>query len=320
MKAILSIDQFTEGGSVQGFYLCVEKHIRVTRTKDIYLDLVLRDRTGQIPAKIWEKVDEYRNKFEAGDPVVVSGIVDTYQDRQQLIVKKINRASVQYYGRYGYDPALIVPASEVDPTEMWKDIVEIIRSIKNTHLKALVSKIYRANKDRIMIYPASVMMHHNYRSGFLEHILSMAKVAQSLANHYNVDIDLLLAGVFLHDIGKLREIESDLEAEYTTEGHFIGHIVIGRDMVRETAASIKGFPRDALQKLGHMILAHQGRYEWQSPVKPKIKEALLLHYIDNMDAKLNLFDKAIDEDQEPGKWTDRRNYFRSNLFKGDHDE
>ncbi|NQV37160.1 MAG: HD domain-containing protein [Candidatus Marinimicrobia bacterium] len=319
MKAILSIDQFTEGNSIQGFYLCIEKHIRITRTKDQYLDLVLRDRTGQISAKIWDKVDEYRDKFEAGDPVAVSGNVDMYLDRQQLVVKKINRASVQYYGRYGYDPALIVPASEYDPNELWKNAVEIIRSINNSHLKSLVSKIYKTHKDRIMIHPASVMMHHNYRSGFLEHILSMAKVAQHLAGHYDVDYDLLLAGVFLHDIGKLREIESDLEIEYTTEGNFIGHIVLGRDMVRESASTLNAFPQELLQKLDHMILAHQGRYEWQSPVRPKIKEALLLHYIDNMDAKLNLFDKAIEEDHEPGEWTDRRNYFRLNLFKGDHD-
>ncbi len=317
MKKIYSIDQFKEGQTIQGFFLCAEKHTRFTRTKDIYLDLILRDRTGQIGAKIWDKVNEYDNKFTTGDPVAVSGVIESYHDRLQLIIKKINCASVQYYGRYGYDPALIVPASQFDPETMWKEIVVGIRSIKNAHLRALVSKIYKQNKDRLLVHPASIMMHHNYRSGFLEHVLSMGNVAKALADHYHVDRDLLLAGVFLHDVGKIREIESDLESNYTTEGQFIGHIVLGRDMVRETAAGIKDFPPELLQKLEHLILAHQGRYEWQSPVKPKLKEALLLHYIDNMDAKLNLYDKALDEDKEPGIWTDRHNYFRTNLYKGE---
>ncbi len=316
MKTIYTIEQFEEGKSIQGFYLCTEKHTRVTRTKELYLDLILRDRTGQIHAKIWDKVDEFAEKFDSGDPVAVSGIIDTYQDRLQLVVKKINRASVQYYGRYGYDPASIVPSSEQNPKDMWKDIVSIIRTIKNAPLKTLVTSIYKENKDKILIHPASVMLHHNYRSGFLEHTLSMAKAAVHLATLYRVDKDLLLAGVFLHDIGKLVEIESEFESDYSTDGHLIGHIVLGRDMVKKHAGKIKQFPRETLQKLEHMILAHQGRYEWQSPVKPKTLEAQLLHFIDNMDSKMNLMEKAIKEDKEPGEWTDRRNYFRYSLFKG----
>jgi 3'-5' exoribonuclease len=245
--------------------------------------------------------------------------VDSFKERPQLIVKKINRASVQYYGRYGYDPSLIVPASSKNPNDMWKAITKIIRSIKSNPLRKLVSMIYRENKEILLVHPASVKMHHNYRSGFIEHVLSMAEIANQLAVHYQLDRDLLIAGVFLHDIGKIIEISSDLEAEYTDEGNFIGHIVIGRDIVRSTAKNITKFPEDVQIKLEHMILSHQGKYEWKSPKKPKIREALLLHLIDNMDAKMNLFALALEESAEDGDWTDRHNYFRIPLYKGDNE-
>ncbi|MFQ6605002.1 MAG: 3'-5' exoribonuclease YhaM family protein [Fidelibacterota bacterium] len=315
MKKLTTIDRFSDGAKIQGFFLCVEKRIRESRTHELYIDCLLRDMTGQVPAKIWEKVDHFDSKFDQGDPVAVSGRVESYQNHLQLIIQKINRASVQYYGRYGYDPALIVPASPYDPGDLWRTAVAHIKKIKNQYLRTLVSKLYRQNKDRILVHPGSLTMHHNYRSGFLEHTVSMVRLGQTLAQHYQVDTDLFMAGIFLHDIGKLREIQPGFDLEYTDEGHFIGHIVLGRDIILETAAGIKDFPKELLRQLEHLILAHQGRYEWQSPVTPKLKEALLLHYLDNMDAKMNLFNKALAEDKETGDWTDRRNYFRSNLFK-----
>ena len=316
MKSITQISSFKEGATIQGFYLCVEKHLRHTRAGDLYLDVVLRDNSGTVHAKVWDKVDELNDKFSAGDPVAGKGNVETFQDRPQLVIKKINTASVQHYGRYGYDPALIVPASPYDPKKMWREVVQVIEKMKNPYLKKVVSTIYHENKDQLLIHPASVMMHHNYRSGFLEHVLSMAKIAEKLATFYKLDKDLVIAGVFLHDIGKLIEISPDLEAEYSDDGNFIGHIVIGRDMVRETIAGIKGFPEELQQKLEHIILSHQGRYEWQSPKQPSFQEALLVHLIDNLDAKMNLMKLALEEDQQDGKWTDRKNIFRTALYKG----
>ncbi|MFL3044328.1 MAG: 3'-5' exoribonuclease YhaM family protein [Candidatus Neomarinimicrobiota bacterium] len=319
MKTITCIANYKEGDSIQGFYLCVEKHLRHTRSGDLFLDLQLRDRTGSINGKIWDNVDKLNEKFNAGDPVAVSGNVDSFKERPQLIVKKINRASVQYYGRYGYDPSLIVPSSSKNPNDMWKAITKIISSIKSNPLRKLVSMIYRENKEILLVHPASVKMHHNYRSGFIEHVLSMAEIANQLAVHYQLDCDLLIAGVFLHDIGKIIEISSDLEAEYTDEGNFIGHIVIGRDILRSAAKKITNFPEDIQIKLEHMILSHQGKYESQSLKKPIIREALLLHLIDNMDAKMNLFALALEESAEGGDWTDQHNHFRIPLYKGDNE-
>jgi 3'-5' exoribonuclease len=316
MKPITPIGKFKEGEVVQGFYLCVEKHLRHTRTGEPFLDLVLRDRTGQIPAKIWNRVKDWGAKFAKGDPVAAAGKVELFQDRLQLVVKRINRATKRSYGRYGFDPALLVPTAEQDPKKMWRELWNIIRKIRHSHLRNLVALIYRRYKTQLMVYPASVAMHHNYRSGFLEHVLSMAQVGLVLGDHYQVDRDLLLAGILLHDIGKLREIAPGYEADYTDEGNFIGHIVAGRDMVREAIAEMKSFPEELQLKLEHMILSHQGQYEWQSPKKPAFKEALLLHLIDNLDAKMNLLTQALRDDREEGAWTDRRNYFRIPLYKG----
>lgn len=316
MKPITQISSFKEGASIQGFYLCVEKHLRHTRAGDLYLDLILRDNSGTVPAKVWDKVDEFNEKFSAGNPVAIKGNIESFKDRLQLVIKKINIASVKNYGRYGFDPSLIVPTSPYNPNKMWKRVVQIIGKMKNPFLKKVVSNIFREHKDKLLIHPASVMMHHNYRSGFLEHILSMAKIAEKLTPLYKLDQDLVMAGVLLHDIGKLTEISSSLEAEYTDEGNFIGHIVIGRDMVREASGKIKGFPKILQQQLEHIILSHQGKFERQSPKQPSFEEALLVHFIDNLDAKMNLMKLALEEDQQDGKWTDRKNIFRTALYKG----
>ncbi|MFC1565716.1 3'-5' exoribonuclease YhaM family protein [Candidatus Neomarinimicrobiota bacterium] len=315
MKAITQISEFKEGADIRGFFLCIEKHLRNTRNGDLYLDLVLRDKTGRITAKLWKDVSVFQDKFSAGDAVVVAGQVDFYLDKLQLNIKKITTASVQDYGRYGYDPVLIVPSSKSDPKQMWKDLAVYIKKINNKYLKMLVSTIYKEYESQLLTHPASVVMHHNYRSGLLEHTLSMAQIGTSLALHYEVDIDLLMTGIFLHDIGKVKEITSELEASYSDEGNLIGHIVLGRDIAVNAANKIKDFPPDLLQKVEHLILSHQGQYDWQSPKKPKFMEALLLHLIDNMDAKMNLMKKSIDEDVEEGKWTSRCNYFRIPILK-----
>ena len=319
MKSITSIEKFKEGESIQGFYLCFEKHIRHSRNGDIYIDIRLRDKTGSINAKIWNNVNDLNEKFDSGDPVAVSGNVESFMERPHLIIKKINRASVQYYGRYGYDPSLIVPSSKRNASDMWKSIVKVIKSINSNHIRRLVSMIYKENKETLMTHPATVNSHYNYRSGLIEHILSMVKIAEQLIKHYKVDRDLLLAGILLHDIGRLFEISSDLESKYTDEGKFLGRIILGRDMIRTTAEKIKNFPNQVQIKIEHIIIAEQGKYEWDNRIKPKIPESLLLQLIKNIDSKMNLFTMTIDKSSDIGIWTDNHNIFRTSLFKGKND-
>ncbi|MFQ6613521.1 MAG: HD domain-containing protein, partial [Fidelibacterota bacterium] len=177
------------------------------------------------------------------------------------------------------------------------------------------------NKAALLVYPASMTLHHAFRSGFLEHTLSIMKLGAVAAHIYSVDRSLLLAGLALHDIGKLKELTPRLVTEYTDEGQLIGHIVLGRDMVRKAIRKIRGFPPDLRLKLEHIILAHQGRPEWQSPRVPRFPEAFLVHMLDNLDAKLNMMQAIIRDDSEAGNWTHRHHYFRIPLLKdGDETE
>ena len=297
MKSIVPISKFKEGDTVQGFYLCVEKHLRHTRAGDLYLDLVLKDRTGQVQGKVWDKVEKFHQKFSSGDAVAIKGDVELFIDRPQLNVKRINKATVQNYARYGFDPALVIPTAEDDPKDMWKEINAIIGKMENLNLKKLCHNIYLENKEKLLTHPASVSMHHNYRSGLLEHILSMVRLAKHLSPHYQLDTDLVLTGILLHNIGKLQEIESNYEASFSEKGNLIGHIVIGLEMVREATKKIKKFPENLLLKVEHIILAHQGKYEWKSPKKPAFKEALLVRFIDLVDSQMNIMDMAINDDQ-----------------------
>lgn len=241
MKSIVPISKFKEGDTVQGFYLCVEKHLRHTRAGDLYLDLVLKDRTGQVQGKVWDKVEKFHQKFSSGDAVAIKGDVELFIDRPQLNVKRINKATVQNYARYGFDPALVIPTAEADPKDMWKEINAIIGKMENLNLKKLCHNIYLENKEKLLTHPASVSMHHNYRSGLLEHILSMVRLAKHLSPHYQLDTDLVLTGILLHNIGKLQEIESNYEASFSEKGNLIGHIVIGLEMVREATEKLKNF-------------------------------------------------------------------------------
>ena len=315
MKEITPIHKFKEGMTIQGFYLCVDKHLRHTRTGDLFVDLVLRDKTGQIYGKVWNKVKSFNEKFSSGEAVVAKADVSSYQGRLQLDIKKIGRASVQTHGRYGYDPTLIVPSSDKDPMEMWGELLELVKKIKNRKLKKLVTQIYKENRDTIMVCPASLTSHYNYRSGLLECILSMCRVALDLAIRYNADRDLLLAGVLLHDIGKVKELSSGLESEVTDEGNFIGHSVLSRDMVKEVAGTMDGFPVDLLLKLEHMILAHRGQLEWRSSRKPNFPEALLLHQIHHLEKHMNLIKMALEQDEEDSDWTSRNNHLFIPFYK-----
>jgi len=316
MKSIIPISKFKAGKTIQGFYLCVEKYIRHTRSGELYLDLLLKDQSGQINAKLWDNVKEYEKKFKSGDPVAIKGEVDLFLDKLQLNIKRINKATIQNYARYGFDPSLIVPTAKDDPKKMWKDVIKIIRSFKDPFLKKLCYNIYKNNKEKLLIYPATLSMNHNYRSGLLEHILNMSRSALSLARLYKLDKDLILTGILTHDIGKLREINYDYESTLTKDGNLIGYLVISRDIILEEAKKIKKFPNKLLVKIEHIILSHQPSYNWNNSIKPAFKEALLVQSIKLMDSQMSVMDKVLHEDSESGEFTNPFNYFKTHLYKG----
>lgn len=318
MKAkITKIKNFRKNSLIQGFFLVREKHLRSTRTNHPYLQLDLQDNTGTIEAKVWENVPAFEKSFDVGDAVVVKGRVSSYRDQLQLEIEDIGKASPEKHAEYGFNLSKLIPSTRHNVNQMWRELAKIIKDMDDQHLKALISKIYKDNAEVIKHHPASMKLHHAWLGGFLEHVLSMAKVGVELAKHYEVDEDLLLAGILLHDIGKIVELNPAQQPGYTDEGQLIGHIVLGRDIARSAMATIEDFPPDLQLKVEHMILSHQGKYEWQSPKRPKFKEALLLHHIDELDARMNMMGEVLDKDAEPGAWTNRFNYFRLPLLKGD---
>lgn len=317
---VTKIKNFKKDTHIQGFFLVREKHLRSTRTNHPYLQLHLQDNSGSIEAKVWEDVPAFEKTFDEGDAVVVKGRVSRYQERLQLEIVDIGRASPEKHAEYGFDLSKLIPSSKHSVPEMWRELGKIIKTMSNAHLKALISNIYKSNADLIKQHPASMKLHHAWLGGYLEHVLSMTKIGVQLAHHYQVDLDLLLTGILLHDIGKIQELNSAQQPGYTDSGKLLGHIVMGRDMARDAMHEIEGFPPELQLKVEHMILSHQGKYEWQSPKQPKFKEALLLHYIDAMDARMNMMTEAMEKDNETGSWTNHFNYFRIPLLKGSLEE
>ena len=315
-----SIKTFQPGEEVQGYYLVREKNLKRTRNGAPYLDLMLQDRTGIISARIWDGAKDVSSEIEEGEPVVVKGQVDVYRNRLQLNVQRISRVREEHE-EYGFSVDSLVRSSERSSEEMWKDLESRIKSIKNKDIKKLLKLIFEKHKEAFSTFPAAKFIHHNFRGGLLEHTLSLAADAVYYAGKFpDVDKDLLLAGALLHDIGKIRELTGEMATEYTDEGNFVGHIVLGRDILREAAAELDSFPADTLLEIEHLNLSHQGRYEFASPRRPVTRKALILHFIDELDAKLNIFNKAIDEDHSDGKWTGTDNYFGMPLSKGDVDK
>ena len=315
MKKLITISKLKADSDVQGFYLCKEKHLRKTRSGDLFIDIILTDGTGEIGAKVWDHAQDMSEKFEQGDAVAIRGRVDTFQEKKQIIIGRINRATEARYARYGFKPEKLVPTSSQDPVRMWSSIGTIIQKMENPYLKKLLWQLYRKYKKRLMTMPASLSLHYTFRSGYLEHVLSMSRVASSLARHYGANIDLILAGILLHGIGKVREFTNALIPEFSNEGNFIGHAILGRDMVRDQAGQIKGFPPELLLELEHLIMSHESRFSSHYGSVAKTKEALILQILENLDSNISILTKILADDSEQGHWTSGRNYFGTALYK-----
>lgn len=278
------------------------KEVRQKRTGEPYLVLTLTDRTGELDAKMWDNAAVVADSFDRDDFIRVRGLVQIYQSRPQLTVHRLNKVP-------DCDVALadFLPASNRNPDEMFAELAGIIRGIGNPHLKALLAAFF-ADGEIARQYrqaPAAKSVHHAYVGGLLEHVLSMAALARLTAAHYtNIDLDLLLAGVVLHDIGKIRELSYVRSFGYTTEGQLLGHIQIGMQMLAEKLRAVPGFPPKTRILLEHMILSHHGALEFGSPKLPVFPEAMLLHLLDSMDSKMETLRHNIETDSRVGgEWT-----------------
>jgi 3'-5' exoribonuclease len=276
------------GDLVQGFALLTKKELRQDRNGKSYLDLEIADASGSMPAKIWADSPALNGQFELHHFIAFRGSVKSYKDQLQVAIDECREATDEDR-RQGFDPALLIPSTREDIDDLWRRLRELLHSrVERPVLRRLAAEALAAYGKELREHPAAKSIHHAYRGGLIEHVVSMAELALRLCDHYrDLDRDLLVLGVLFHDLGKLRELGAMPVNDYTLEGRLVGHVVLGRDLLRERCAAIEGFPEDLRLLLEHMVLSHQGRKEFSSPVEPMTPEALALHFLDDLDSKLN---------------------------------
>ncbi len=288
MRKNVPIATWLAGDQVQGFALLTRKETRQDRNGRSYMDLEVADSSGSMVAKIWSDSPALDGRFEAYNFVAFRGSVKLYRDALQLSIDECRQATDEDR-RHGFDEALLIPSTREDVDELWRRLLRVFREeISRPALALLASDTLAIYGEALRKHPAAKSMHHAYRGGLLEHVVSMAELALSVSSHYReLDRDLLLLGVLFHDLGKIRELGGFPSNDYTVEGRLVGHVVIGRDLLLERVAAIPDFPADLKLQLEHLVLSHQGKKEFSAVVEPMTAEAVVLHFIDDLDAKLN---------------------------------
>jgi 3'-5' exoribonuclease len=277
-------------------YLVHHKEIRQKKTGELYLSLLLGDRTGELDAKMWDNVAGVIDGFDRDDFVKAKGMLQVFHNRPQLTIHKLRRMdeSEVDFGDY-------FPSSKRDPGEMWGELRGIVSGIANPHLKALLDALLDDEEiaRRFRRAPAAKHIHHAYLGGLIEHVLSVCAMARLAADHYpNIDRDLLLTGVVLHDIGKIYELNYERGFTYSAEGQLLGHMQIGLRMIADKLRGLPEFPTPLRTLVEHMILSHHGHLEYGSPKLPQFPEALLLHYLDDLDSKMECMRSLIENDRQ----------------------
>jgi 3'-5' exoribonuclease len=282
------IREWEAGDLVQGFALLTKKEQRQDRNNKSFIDMEVADASGSMVAKVWSDSPAILGQYDVHHFIAFKGLVKNYRDQLQLTIDECREATDDDR-RFGFDEALLIPSTHEDIDDLWKRLERIYtEEVDRPVLRRLAAETMSFYKDGLREHPAAKSMHHAYRGGLLEHVVSMAELAVAVCGHYrDLDRDLVLLGVLFHDLGKLRELGAMPANDYTLEGRLVGHIVIGRDLLRERCAAIPYFPDDLQLLLEHMVLSHQGKKEFSSPVEPMTPEALALHFIDDLDSKIN---------------------------------
>ncbi|MBR6381608.1 MAG: HD domain-containing protein [Lachnospiraceae bacterium] len=306
------IKDFREGEHIREIYLCRNVTNAVTKNGKDYQTVSLMDRTGSIDGKIWDPSDPGIDEFSRFDYIEVTGDVVLFNNVLQLNTKRVRVA------REGeYDPAEYLPMSPRDNGEMYEALKGLIETVKDPHYHRLLEMLFIEDAELVRQFrtsSAAKSVHHGYVGGLLEHTLSVAKLCEYLSGAYPfLNHDLLLTAAICHDIAKTKEFTPFPENDYTDEGQLLGHIVMGSQMVAETAAKIEGFPPVLLSQLQHCILAHHGKYEFGSPKLPALAEALALNFADDTDAKMEIFKELLENNSQNKGWLGFNRLLDSNV-------
>ena len=300
MKTSFVTDLGTEQ-TVTTFFLVHEKEIRNTREGKQYLRLELGDRSGTIEARMWDQFETIAKEFGRDDFVKVQARVEIYKNRPQLALQQVRRAKPEEV-----DLADFLPHTKEDIGKLWAQLLEYANAIENPWLKQLVTGII-SDPTVAACYkraPAAKVMHHAYIGGLLEHVVGLCGLAKQVAQHYpELNLDLLLTVAILHDVGKLDELCYDRAIGYTTEGQLLGHIVMELETVTNAINAIVGFPANLKTVVQHLLISHHGQYEFGSPKLPMIREAMVFHYLDDMDSKMAAVRAALAVESGEEEWS-----------------
>jgi 3'-5' exoribonuclease len=313
------IHQLGESETVDEVYLLSEKQLRTNRNGNLYLQMRLADRTGTVTAMLWNANDQTYNSIENGDYVRVQATTQFYNGALQFIAQRVERVNSTEVDESDF---VTLQGAEID--RLVTRLGEMLRGMSNHHLRCLAESFLMDEElmDKFTRAPAGVKNHHAYRGGLLEHVVSLMELTLAAAAQYpDLDADLLLMGAFLHDIGKIDELTYERELGYSDEGQLIGHLVIAVEMVDRKvgdAADLCGeaMPDEMLLHLKHLILSHHGEYEFGSPRLPMTREAIALHFLDNLDAKMHMVSQLIQADANTeSNWTPFQASLGRKLYK-----
>ena len=307
------INEIKENDSVDSLFLVKEKSSAVTKTGNTYLKLKLVDRSGEIEGRIWTSVENFAESFEKDGYVHVMGKAVSFQERLQFnitFIESVREEEILFSDFF--------PMTEKNIDEMFQSLLEISRQIKNPHLCQLLH-LFWEDESFIKLFkmaPASKWLHHNYLGGLLEHTLSLVQLVLKIACHYHgLNMDLLLIASIFHDLGKVDELSYHRSFDYSDEGRLLGHIILGIERVEGKIRQLPDFPKDLSTLLKHFLLSHHGQYIWGSPKKPMTLEAVMLHFLDDMDAKINGIQQFIKKEvPEGGRWSAYHRMFEQYFY------
>ena len=306
------IKDYKEGDRVFDIYLCKHKQSAVTKNGKAYDNVILQDKTGTVDAKVWDPNSAGIEDFDTLDYIEVYGDVTSFQGALQVNVKRVRKC------REGeFDPANYLSVSPFPIDDMMQELLGLIDSVQNSYLKKLLQMFFVEDGEFVKAFKqssAAKTVHHGFVGGLLQHTLGVTRLCDYYCTQYPVlKRDLLLTAAICHDIGKTKELSLFPENDYTDDGQFLGHIVIGSEMVGEKIRQIPGFPKVLENELKHCILSHHGELEFGSPKKPAIVEAVALTFADNTDAKMETFTELLENSKETG-WLGFNRLFESNVI------
>ena len=309
------VKDINPGDRVNDTFLVMEKNMASSQKGNPYLAIKLRDNTGDVDGRVWDNAVELNRRFKRGDIVGIQSRAISYRNVMQLSISDIESVDESLF-----NPTDYFPSSKLNIEEMFEDLMAFVGTVETPQLKALLEQIFRDEEIAFAFKnaPAAKGFHHFYIGGLLEHTLSVTRLLEKTTAHYDeTKRDLIIAGGMLHDIGKIKELSFSKMIDYTDEGRLIGHISLGLELIDEKIARIEDFPEQLAMELRHIILSHHGVLEYGSPKRPKTLEALIVNFIDDLDAKVNAFQTFIESStDDESDWTPFHRLLERFIYKG----